>query len=198
MKIWPPRKAGWVTLWYLDLGDLPTAHCPDDITFRLAKPEEAGELADAMGEPTDREPRRRFACQRDAYVGVRGDRIATFCWVTFDRELIGEIEWHLSMKPGEAYVWDCVTRQSHRGRGLYPTLLNFILHDLRRRGYRRAWIGTTADNTASIRGLTKAGFHKVADLRYQRFLWRRRLEIEETADCPPELVPAIRAALAER
>ena len=197
MKIWPPRKAGWVTLWYLDLVDLPQAQYPADITFRLAESAESGELANAMGEPTDREPRHRFALQRDAYVGVRGERIVTFCWVTYDRELIGEIEWHLTLKPGEAYIWDCVTRQTDRGRGLYPALLTFILHDLQRRGYHRAWIGTTADNTASIRGLTKAGFYKVADLRYRRLLWQRRLDITETANCPPELAPAIRAAFAD-
>ena len=59
---------------------------------------------------------------------------------------------------GAAYIGPCATAESHRGAGLYPSMLRRICDYARERGLRRALINSAGENAASIRGIEKAGF----------------------------------------
>ena len=80
------------------------------------------------------------------YTGYVDGVLATYGWVTFDQELIGELRMHIRLLPGEAYIWDCATLPEYRGLRLYPSLLWYIIGELRAQGLKRIWIGADADN----------------------------------------------------
>jgi GNAT superfamily N-acetyltransferase len=82
---------------------------------------------------------------------------ASYGWSASGPAHIGGLELHLTVPPGERYLWDFVTLPDFRGRGLYPLLLQDII----RRQWQEAswfWIGHETHNEASRRGILKAGF----------------------------------------
>jgi RimJ/RimL family protein N-acetyltransferase len=94
--------------------------------------------------------------------------VLTYGWVAFSAEPIGDLGIAFLLDPGEAYIYDCATRPEHRGHGYYAALLRFMAYDLGRDGLGRAWIGTAPGNVVSQRGIARAGFAKVADVRIDR------------------------------
>ncbi len=76
-----------------------------------------------------------------------------------DYELGTHLPWPL---PGEgALIYDCWTPPSCRGRGYYPRALRQLATQLLTH-YPHVWIYALEDNTASRRGIEKAGFRAVA------------------------------------
>lgn len=66
--------------------------------------------------------------------------------------------------PGAAYLAGFHVLDSARGQGLYPLLLNTMCRDAAASG-RTSYVDVSPDNRASIRGLEKAGFRRVGELR---------------------------------
>ncbi|MBL8130238.1 MAG: GNAT family N-acetyltransferase [Anaerolineae bacterium] len=63
-------------------------------------------------------------------------------------------------------IGDCVTDPAFRGRKLYPHMLNFIVQDAyATMGTPIVQILVAHDNLASIRGIERAGFTRIARLR---------------------------------
>lgn len=183
--------------WVRDLtGELPPPDERAGIDFRPATIADAPALASAMGPVDGRLARQRFQTNRQVFVGLRGDRVLTYCWLSFQTEGVGEIEGAIRVAPDEAYIWDCQTIPEQRGRGLYPVLLCSIAHFMRERGKRRVWSATTADNHASQRGFEKAGFRRAGILHYRRWLIFRSRRLEIVADLPDEIRRALVAACA--
>lgn len=133
-------------------------------------PEESGVPLVVKGEPRHLETERRlrnpapWELQCDVYDGVRD------CFVHVDGGRLGHISWLyyrgdpnriLRLADGECEVKFCLTFPEFRGRGLYPAALRAIQRDLAGRAFRRCFVCVRSDNTASIRGIEKAGFHKV-------------------------------------
>jgi RimJ/RimL family protein N-acetyltransferase len=72
----------------------------------------------------------------------------------------------IRLRAGECYLHYCETVPEHFGQGLYPAMLRTILLALRQAGQaQRVLIACRVDNTASVRGITKAGFTSIADGR---------------------------------
>lgn len=116
----------------------------------------------------------RLSAGRRAYVVQGPAGLLAYGWVTLgEEEQIAEVEGRIRMAPGEAYIWDCATLPPFRGRGLYPALLAAIARALAAAGCSSAFIAARADNRPSIRGFEKAGFERLAHVRYLR-LWRWR------------------------
>jgi Acetyltransferase (GNAT) family len=159
-----PQHVG--TLWLLYLSELSLIGPIPRIEahFQRVGSEAAPLLTEAMGLSSAEEVFKRFDAGKHCYIGDVDGVLATYGWVTFDRELIGELGLHIRLSPGEAYIWDCVTLPEYRGLRLYPTLLWYIVGDLKAQGLRRIWIGADADNLASQVGMRLCGFHPIADL----------------------------------
>lgn len=113
---------------------------------------------------------------------IHGD-LAAYGWSASERAHIGGLDLYLTIPPTERYLWDFVTLPAHRGRGIYPLLLQEILR-------RQAdvadgfWIGHEPSNVASRRGILKAGF------RVGGQLWRLpdgSLAVVGAPDVEPEL-----------
>jgi RimJ/RimL family protein N-acetyltransferase len=70
----------------------------------------------------------------------------------------------------EAEVKYALTLPRFRGRGLYPRTLKAICGYLAGRGYRRLFICVHKDNTASIRGIERAGFKRVGQIQLRKIM----------------------------
>jgi len=108
-----------------------------------------------IGEVTVQERMRRG---HRAWLAWIADEAVGWGWVATADAGIPELDVVFTLSPRDRYLWDFVTLPSWRGRGVYPSLLQAILV---REGAERFWIGHDRDNTASARGITKAGFGRV-------------------------------------
>jgi Acetyltransferase (GNAT) family len=158
-----PKHVG--TLWLLDLSEpsliapVPRVH----VQFQCAGSELAPLLVQAMGLGSPDEVYKRFDAGKHCYIGTVDNVLACYGWVTFDKEMIGELGLNIRLMPGEAYIWNCATLQEYRGLRLYPSLLWYIVGELRSQGLRRIWIGADADNFPSQVGMRLCGFQPIAD-----------------------------------
>jgi GNAT superfamily N-acetyltransferase len=165
-----PQHLG--TLWVLDLGEpLLVGPVPRvAVIYQRVGPEAAPLLAQAMSLDGPAEVLRRFAAGKYCYTGTVEGELATYGWVTFDEELIGELRLRVRLAPGEAYIWDCATLPAYRGLRLYPALLWHMINDLRAAGLQRIWIGADADNLPSQTGIVLCGFQPIVDIVLDRVL----------------------------
>ena len=158
-----PKHVG--TLWLLDLSEpsiiapVPRVH----VQFQCVGSESAPLLARAMGPGSSEEVIKRFSAGKHCYIGNVENVLATYGWVTFDKEMIGELGLNIRLLPEEAYIWNCATLQAYRGLRLYPCLLWYIVGELRSQGLSRIWIGADADNLPSQVGMRLCGFQPIAD-----------------------------------
>jgi len=190
-----PQHLG--TLWVLDLGE-PLLFGPMPrvaVMFQRVGPEAAPLLAQAMGLEDSAEVLQRFAAGKRCYIGTVDDVLATYGWVTFDKELIGELRLRIRLAPGEAYIWDCATSGAYRGLRLYPALLWYIINDLRAEGLRRIWIGADADNLPSQTGIALCGFQPIIDIVLDRVLAIRMSWARGCPGAPEQLVEDARRKL---
>src|SRR5579884_3317274 len=138
------------TFWLLNLTEAapPAVAARVPVTFQRAGSEDRAELAQAMGLNNTAEILRRFAAGKWCYIGRVDGRLATYGWVTFDQEEIGELGLSIRLQPGEAYVSARGTSPVYRRQRLCLALRSDSLADLRRLGLRRVRIGSHADNVA--------------------------------------------------
>ncbi len=73
-------------------------------------------------------------------------------------------------KKGPA-IGDCNTIMSHRGKSIYPSVVDYITNDQLSQGSSEIFILVNADNSSSIRGIEKAEFRKIASIKAKRFLY---------------------------
>jgi GNAT superfamily N-acetyltransferase len=123
----------------------------------------------------------RLAPGRRAFGAWVEGALAAWGWASTTDEHIGELGLWVNLRPGEAYLWDCVTLPEQRGRGLYRALIAHMAAALRAEGYGRVWIGADLSNAPSQRGIAGAGFLPVVDLLLKRvrpdltLMWLERL-----------------------
>lgn len=91
-----------------------------------------------------------------------GGQIVAYFWLSIAHDasttvpLAGALSFQID--PGHAYVWDCRTRESFQGRGLYREGLRRAQALAFTLGARSASIVCNADNLASRTGILAAGF----------------------------------------
>jgi hypothetical protein len=187
-----PRKAG--TIWAINLGaDMPVILPQCAASFSPIGTEFAATLAIAMGPGSLPEILKRFGAGRHCYAAWVGNEIAAYGWVSFDEEMVGELNLRLRLVPGEAYIWDCATLPAYRQRHLYCALLSYILKELyTTKPVCRVWIGADLDNIASQRGIARAGFQRVANLLVERILAMRLVWAQGDPDAPESWVAEAR------
>ena len=84
-----------------------------------------------------------------------------FAWITaFDGFFLAELNARVEAPCPEAVLlFDCWTPVAARGHGYYPRAIGLIANQVRSAG-KRPWIFSAATNTASVRGIEKAGFER--------------------------------------
>jgi hypothetical protein len=114
------------------------------------------ELADTASQAQE-----RFATGDRCFVARRNGQLAHMAWIGQRSEItatteVGQTARVRATEP-VMYIYDCWTSSRFRGQGIYPT----VLRQLIRQGlesHREVWIGSRVENSASIRGIYKAGF----------------------------------------
>jgi GNAT superfamily N-acetyltransferase len=186
-----PRRAG--TIWMLNLDEPAPAIQPSiPATWHRAGLDLLPVLISTTGHENRAELLRRFETGRRCYTAWVGDQLASYGWVSFDEEHIGELNLRIKLLPGEAYIWDCATIPAFRRNHLYSALLSYIIAELRSEGLCRAWIGADMDNQPSQRGIARAGFHHVADLVMARVLTLRQVWVQGQPGIPDHIVAEAR------
>ena len=96
-------------------------------------------------------------------------KIVHFAWATpFDGFYLSELNAKVDApSPDSILLFDCWTPASERGHGYYGRAVCLIAKRVLQEG-KRPWIFSAARNTASVRGLEKAGFQR----RYSLFRLR--------------------------
>ena len=112
----------------------------------------------------------RFARGEQFWTAQHEGKILSYCWATHEPVEIGEIRCIMAPRGDEVYLYDAFTFAEYRGQNLYPALLQCVLDYNRQHGVRRALIFVLSDNTASIRGVQKAGFKEFQRVTYQNIL----------------------------
>lgn len=176
--------------------DLKTAQLPEcpvrlPVEYRLLSAE-AWARQSHTGHMTDRYlfPARLARGEQFWTVQVDG-KIVAYCWATHAPVEIGEIRRVISPRGDEVYLYDAFTFAEYRGQNLYPALLQRILEHSWHVGLRRALIFVMSDNTASIRGVQKAGFREFQRVTYSnilglsRYTYRPRLSAVAGVDLLP-------------
>jgi GNAT superfamily N-acetyltransferase len=115
-------------------------------------------------EDAEQEFQRRFQQGNQCYGAWVDERLAAYGLVSFDVEYVGELDLTLTLLPGEAYIWDCVTLPTFRRKGLFTALLGYMVEALRQERIERIWIGADLANQPSQRGIDRAGFMRIVDL----------------------------------
>lgn len=188
-----PRRAG--TIWAKDLHeDRPAAVPSVDAEFRQLGPASADLLTGLMGVPSVQEVLRRFQAGGRCYTAWVDGQLASYGWVSFREEYVGEFNLRIRLVPGEAYIWDCFTLPAFRRHGLYSALLAHMLNDLEAGSVCRVWIGADQDNVASQRGIARAGFRAAADLVLARVLAIRLVWVQGRPGVPEAVVAEARRA----
>lgn len=101
----------------------------------------------------------RFSAGHRAYVAWLDGRPVAYGWVATARAEIGELGLTFEVPLANRYLWDFITLPPWRGLGIYPRLLQAILH--LEEAAERFWVGHDAPNLPSRRGILKAGFQEV-------------------------------------
>lgn len=185
------------TLWLLDLNEksLSGPKPRVEVRFQRLNSEAASLLSKAMMLDSQEEVVRRFDARKQCYIGIVDGAIATYGWVTYDKELIGELRLHIQLSQEEAYIWDCATLPEYRGLRLYPALLWYIIEDLRSQGLKRIWIGADSDNLPSQVGMRLCGFHPIADFVLDYALAIHSFWVRGHPGAPEQLVEDARHAI---
>jgi hypothetical protein len=102
--------------------------------------------------------RQRFAEGGQALIGSNGSEIVFSAWVQRKNLCIDELAWRWSIPESDAVVFDVVTMDGWRGRGIYPEALRRLGGLLAEQGVHHLWIYAEEENGASLRGIEKAQF----------------------------------------
>lgn len=154
----------------LDLASLPPApSIPQGIQFRIHGPE-AAEILLRAGKEYDLENLSReklqeqFDGQELLVCGWYGEKLTYYGWAQFRKRRLAR---HTSVPigSGNAFIYRCFTHPEFRGRGIYPAALHFLCAHLAASGFKRAFIDHHVRNTASGKGILRAGFRTAGNYK---------------------------------
>ena len=131
----------------------------------LVRRERDAALMAALQGRSEEDMANRFAAGHRAYVAYLGGEATAFGWVATRVATIGELYATFEIPEGERYLWNFVTLRAHRGKGIYPRLVDAILRAESREA-DRFWIAYAPENHALGAGIRKAGFVTVAELSF--------------------------------
>jgi hypothetical protein len=157
----------------------------DGLRFARATPADADEYARAIGTDSPVTFTERLTDTTWCYLVRARGTIVLSTWCTTSVAWTREIRAFLAPPPGDAYVFESLTRPEVRGQGVYPFALTAIAADLGRTGIARVWIAVEAGNRASLRAVAKAGFEPHSEIRFHR-RWGVLTIDDPPSDAAPE------------
>jgi hypothetical protein len=144
--------------------DDPMPVLPELRCLSIARVADASQMSLLQRRRVD-EIARRYDAGHRAYVAQLNGEPAGWGWVATRTASIGELGAAFALPEGERYLWNFVTLPSHRGRGVYPRLLQSIVRTESEEA-ERFWVAYAPENRASGSGITKAGFVALAEMSF--------------------------------
>ena len=145
------------------------------VTFRAASSADAERYARDIGTDSPATFRARLTDSTHCFVVEDDSLLVHASWVTSRAAWTRELRAYLTPPAGDAYIYESFTRAEVRGRGIYPVALRQITAWAASAEIRVLWVAVEADNPASLRAVTKAGFQEAFRLPYRRRLGRVRI-----------------------
>ena len=142
-----------------------------------ATPAHAGQYARDIGTDAPSTFRARLSPTTTCWLVLSGNRIIHATWASFGATWIGELGRYFCPPPAHGYLYESFTAPDQRGQGIYPAALRGIAARLHARGITRVWIAATADNVASLRAISKAGFETEFRIPYRRRAARIQVDV---------------------
>jgi ribosomal protein S18 acetylase RimI-like enzyme len=142
----------------------------EGLEFRVATATDADDYARDIGTDSAATFRARLSDATRCVVVVRNDRLVHASWITTAAAWTRELRRYLHPPTGDAYIYESFTAAAARGLGIYPFALRNIVALLRAEERGTAWVAVEADNAASLRAVTKAGFEEAFRIPYVRRL----------------------------
>lgn len=103
---------------------------------------------------------------KDFFIAYDGDGIQHISWIYYN----GNPNRILCLGHQDAEIKYSLTLPPFRGKGLYPRVLTAIVRFLGQQGFRRAFICVDKGNAPSIKGIKKAGFGYVGEVRLRKLM----------------------------
>ena len=130
----------------------------------------------------------RFERGENCFVALHKGGVVSYIWGA--RGIVGVEEINMGVQPGpsEIYLYDAFTLAPWRGNNLYPAVLLSALEYARGLKLSRAIIFIDSENTASRRGVTKAGFVHFQTLKFRRHFGFPRSELPPPLEGHPPAV----------
>lgn len=116
---------------------------------------------------------RCFAVWIDGSLGGYG-------WLSTGPEWVGELQLEIKPRPGEGYIWNCVTLAGHRRKGVFRSLLTGISELARQEGLKRLWVGSLA--IPAEKAVGPSGFRPALRFTSVNFGGLHLLRVAESAD----------------
>lgn len=155
------EQAGFLWTWWK--GDLlPTLPSLPDFTVEEAVPIEI--LSNLMG-ISSVEVRKLLHKEHRPYIVRMGTLPVAVGWSGIGKASFGEGRVTFHVPAQNRYLYYFITLPTFRGRGIYPHLLQYILSSESKTN-ERFWIIHQLENTASQRGIQKAGFHIASQVHF--------------------------------
>jgi hypothetical protein len=131
----------------------------DAPNLRLVKltDESLAELAEGTTELADQVRRRRALAFNDAFAVYCGESIAHIAWLVSAEHQKESKNANVQLRAGEAEITHCYTVPEFRGQGVYVYSIRKLCSVAKRSGVSRVFMITNISNTASRRGIEKAG-----------------------------------------
>lgn len=117
--------------------------------------------------------------------------VGGYGWLSTGPEWVGELQLEIRPRPGEGYIWNCVTLSEHRRQGVFRSLLIGISEVARRDGLKRLWVGSVA--IPAEKAVGPSGFRPALRFNSFSFGGLHLLRVIESGD--PSLARDATAAL---
>jgi len=150
-------------------GEVPSIKSRADLNIRKITAEELSALAYDCG---------RFADQARLYYVKRGidtaygvylnEELVHMSWVYTAAEYSKEPFRRLALEDREVEIVNCFTLDRCRGLGIYPYMIQFLSNLQFQNGVERVYMMANHKNTASQRGIIKAGLKVLGRVTYIR------------------------------
>jgi GNAT superfamily N-acetyltransferase len=114
--------------------------------------------------------------------------LAGYGWLSTKPEWIGELELEIRPNAGEGYIWNCLTLEPQRRRGVLRALLAGIRARAHDEGLTRLWIGSVA--IPAERAFGPSGFTPALVFASEVITGYRWLQVRPAAGADPALVQA--------
>ena len=117
-----------------------------------------------------------------------GGELAGYGWLSTKPEWIGELELTITPRAGEGYIWNCLTLEQFRRRGVLRALLAGITMRAHAERLSGLWIGSVA--IPAERAFGPSGFTPALVFASELIAGYRWIEVRPVAGTDPALVEA--------